>query len=376
AWNFKGYVVSDCDAVADIYSGHHYAKSLAEASALAVKAGTDLNCGKSYAATLVDAVRQDLISKADIDLAVTRLFTARFRLGMFDPPNRVPFSKIGMNQVESPAHRKIALEAAEKSIVLLKNENGTLPLRNVPRNIAVIGPGADAPDTLVGNYHGTPSVLITPLEAIRHKFGSKAHIRYALGSTYVASWTALIPQEALTPPRHGTAHGLLAEYFANENFQGQPRLTRVEHRGYFNWVMHEPAVTHAFPHDGVSLRWSAVLRVKESGDYSLGFANPECDSCRGKSTARLYIDSRLLAELTSGTYGHWMQTQNMHLDAGKSYDLRVEYTQQGQGAGVELVWRPPAEASLREAVQAARDSDLSILCLGLNSHLEGEESPL
>lgn len=374
-WHFDGYVVSDCDAVDDIYSGHHYAKSLAEASALAVKAGTDLNCGKSYA-TLVDAVHQGLIKKADIDGAVTRLFTARFRLGMFDPPSRVPFSRIGMDQVESPAHQKVALEAAEKSMVLLKNEGGILPLRKVPRSIAVIGPAADAPDTLVGNYHGTPSFLITPLEGIRRKFGSKAQIRYALGSTYVASWTALVPQQALTPPNHGNAHGLLAEYFDNNSFQGKPRVSRVEARGYFNWQMHEPAIIHAFPQDHLALRWSAVLHVKTSGDYALGFANPDCDSCRGKSTAKLYINNRLLTELTSGRYGHRVQTETMHLAAGTAYNLRVDYTQQGQGAGIELVWRPPTEASLNEAVTAARESDLSILCLGLNSHLEGEESPL
>jgi beta-glucosidase len=375
AWNFQGYVVSDCDAVQDIYSGHHYAKSPAEASALAVKAGTDLDCGRTYA-SLVDAVHQGLLSEEDINRAVTRLFTARFRLGMFDPPDRVPYSQIGMDQVESPQHQQVALEAAEKSIVLLKNENGALPLRQVPQRIAVIGPGADAPDTLLGNYNGTPSFLITPLEGIRRKFGSQATIRYALGSTYVASWTALIPDDVLTPPQQEGQHGLLAQYFDNENFEGQPRLERVEPRGYFNWQMHDPAVIQAAPDENLSLRWSAVLRVKESGDYALGFAHSECDSCPGKSTARLYVDDRLLTEQTSGRYGRWSQTATIHLEAGKAYHLRAEYTQHGQGAGVELVWRPPAEASLREAVDLARDSDLVILCLGLNSRLEGEESPL
>ncbi|MGH9582125.1 MAG: glycoside hydrolase family 3 C-terminal domain-containing protein, partial [Bryobacteraceae bacterium] len=217
---------------------------------------------------------------------------------------------------------------------------------------------------------------ITPLDGIRHEFGSKAKIRYALGSTYVASWTALIPEEALTPPQHEKSHGLFAQYFDNKNFQGKPRFARVERRGYFDWDMHRPAVSRAFPNDGVSLRWSAVLRVRESGNYALGLVNPDCDSCDGKSAARLYIDNDLLTQLTSGRYGHRSQTQSMHLDAGKAYRLRVDYTQDGHGAGIELVWRPPAAASLHQAVEAARDSDLSILCLGLNSHLEGEESPL
>ena len=121
AWHFNGYVVSDCDAIEDIYTGHHFTNSLAEASAKAVQAGTDLDCGNSYR-SLVDAVRKGYISEQDINRSLKRLFVARFRLGMFDPPDRVPFSKIGMDQVESPAHQHLALEAAEKSMVLLKND--------------------------------------------------------------------------------------------------------------------------------------------------------------------------------------------------------------------------------------------------------------
>src|SRR5947209_11936571 len=120
AWHFKGYVVSDCGAIADIYEGHHYADSMAEASAKAVKAGTDLTCGHEYK-TLVDAVQKGYIQEREMDESLKRLFVARFRLGMFDPPDRVPFSKLGLDEVQSPAHQKIALEAAEKSLVLLKN---------------------------------------------------------------------------------------------------------------------------------------------------------------------------------------------------------------------------------------------------------------
>ncbi len=130
-WQFKGYVVSDCDSIEDIYSGHHYAASLAEASAKAVKAGTDLDCGRSYS-SLVEAVKKGYITEAEIDRSVERLFTARFRLGMFDPPQRVPFSSIGMDQVSSSGHQQLALEAARKSIVLLKNEAHSLPLATSP----------------------------------------------------------------------------------------------------------------------------------------------------------------------------------------------------------------------------------------------------
>ncbi len=194
AWGFKGYVVSDCDAIEDIYGGHHYANSPAEASADAVKAGTDLDCGRTYR-TLADAVHNGYITEDEINRSVERLFTARFRLGMFDPPDRVPFSKIGMDQVASEPHRQVALEAAEKSIVLLKNDNQLLPLVKPPRNIAVIGPGADDPDALLGNYNGIPSRIVTPLEGIEQEFRNRSTIHFALGSTYVADWTALVPAE-------------------------------------------------------------------------------------------------------------------------------------------------------------------------------------
>ncbi|HTU48212.1 MAG TPA: glycoside hydrolase family 3 C-terminal domain-containing protein [Bryobacteraceae bacterium] len=185
SWKFPGYVVSDCDAVDDIYSGHHYAHSLAEASAEAVKAGTDLDCGKAYQ-SLVEAVHKNLISEQEINRAVERLFVARIRLGMFDPPDRVPFSKIGMDQVASAAHQQLALEAAEKSMVLLKNDNNILPIERVPRTIAVLGPAADDRDALLGNYNGTPSFTVTPLEGIRAEFGARATVRFAPGSPYVA----------------------------------------------------------------------------------------------------------------------------------------------------------------------------------------------
>lgn len=191
AWKFPGYVVSDCDAVDDIYSGHHYTDSLAEASAKAVKAGTDLDCGKAYR-SLVEAVHKKLISEQEIDRAVERLFVARIRLGMFDPPDRVPFSKIGMDQVASKAHQQLSLEAAEKSIVLLKNERNILPLERVPHSIAVLGPAADDADALLGNYNGTPRHSVTPLQGIRNEFGGRAQVHYALGSKYVDASEGLL----------------------------------------------------------------------------------------------------------------------------------------------------------------------------------------
>ncbi|MFL6354198.1 MAG: glycoside hydrolase family 3 C-terminal domain-containing protein [Bryobacteraceae bacterium] len=375
-WKFGGYVVSDCGAIDDIYEGHHYAKSLAEASALAVKAGTDLECGKSYR-TLVEAVQRGYITEAEINRAVERLFTARFRLGMFDAPDQVPFSKIGMDEVASEAHGQAALEAAEKSMVLLKNERHLLPLENAPRNIAVIGPAADDPDALLGNYNGIPSHILTPLEGIEREFGNRSAVGFALGSTYVAGWTALVPQNVLTPAVNSAGHGLLAEYFGNASFEGGPRLSRIEPRAYYNWEMQEPAIVRAIPRDRSSVRWSGYLKVNQSGEYRLGVIRPECHSCGRIDMARVYVDDRLLTT-DSQRAGEQMyaKTNPIQLKAGNSYQLRVEYSQTGGGGGLELVWAPPPDAALEGAVELARRSDVAILCLGLNSRLEGEESKL
>ena len=165
--------MSDCGAIGDIFNGHKFTESLAEASAKAVKAGTDLTCGNEYV-SLVEAVQKHFITEAEIDQSLRRLFVARFRLGMFDAAAKVPYSNIGMDQVANESHEKLALEAAEKSMILLKNENHLLPLTKVPANIAVIGPASDDPDVMLGNYYGTPRHLITPLAGIQKKFGDQS----------------------------------------------------------------------------------------------------------------------------------------------------------------------------------------------------------
>ncbi|NOZ27476.1 MAG: glycoside hydrolase family 3 protein [Chloroflexi bacterium] len=183
-WGFEGYVVSDCGAIRDIYMYHKVVDTPEEAAAMAVKAGCDLNCGETYYA-LLKAVGKGLISEEVIDRAVKRLFTARFRLGMFDPPEMVPYAQIPYEVNDCPEHRALALQAARESIVLLKNANGFLPLSKELQTIAVIGPNADDVPVLLGNYNGTPSKAITPLEGIRNKLSSGTTIYYAKGCEVV-----------------------------------------------------------------------------------------------------------------------------------------------------------------------------------------------
>src|SRR5947209_18199815 len=224
-WGFGGYVVSDCGAIEDIYQRHHFVKTAEEASAVAVKRGTDLECGDTYRA-LVAAVKKGLISEAEIDAAVKRLFEARFRLGMFDPPEIVPYAKIPFSANDSPEHRQLALAAARESIVLLKNDNGTLPLRKDIKSIAVIGPNADNVQVLLGNYNGQPSRATTPLAGIRAKVSPQTKVLHAMGTTLSEVSVVPVPASVLHTPDGG--RGLKAEYFANKTLAGPPVLTRTD----------------------------------------------------------------------------------------------------------------------------------------------------
>ena len=180
-WKFPGYIVSDCGAIDDMYLRHHVAKTVAEASAAAVQAGTDLSCGQEYA-SLADAVKQGLITEAAIDSSLTRLFLARMKLGMFDPPERVRWTQIPYSVLDQPAHRDLARKAAQESIVLLKNRGGVLPLRKDLGAIAVIGPDADNREMLLGNYEGSHSDSVTPLRGIREAVGQGTRVLYARGA--------------------------------------------------------------------------------------------------------------------------------------------------------------------------------------------------
>jgi beta-glucosidase len=194
AWQFQGYVVSDCDAVRDIFNGHHFRPTQAQASAISLERGMDNECadfpnrspadaaGDSDYQPFLEAVQQGYLSESALDTALVRLFTARIRLGMFDPPSMVPFSHVPQTELDSPAHRKLALRLAEESMVLLKND-GVLPLRHVKR-IAVVGPLADQTAVLLGNYTGTPTHTVSFLEGLKAEF-PKADITYVPGTPFL-----------------------------------------------------------------------------------------------------------------------------------------------------------------------------------------------
>ncbi len=358
-WGFDGYVVSDCGAIRDIWEGHKFAKTETEASVLAVRAGTDLTCGGEYA-TLFDAVKKGLISEAEIDTAVNRLMTARFRLGMFDPPEMVPYARIPFSQNDTAEHRALALKTARESIVLLKNANRTLPLKKDLKSIAVIGPNADVPEVLWGNYNGHPSVLTTPLAGIKNAVSKNTKVVYAPGSTLAGELVVPVPASALAP-------GLKAEYFNNPELRGPAVTVRTDAQINFNWGRYNP--TPELSANNFSVRWTGKLKVPESGKYQLGFTADD--------GARLYLDGKPLVDtwVPNPNKGDKTITTAIELEGGRSYDLRMEYFQKDRENVARLVWSYPrlVEQMTEEAVKAAQESDASVLVLGISAGLEGEE---
>jgi beta-glucosidase len=169
-WGFKGYVVSDCDAIADIYTTHHYVETAHEAAALAIKAGSDLNCGKTYSQQLMKAVEEKLVSEEAIRQALVRVLTGRVLLGEFDAPGATPWSSLTAEILEGKGHRDLAREAARESLVLLKNEGGLLPLdKGGLKRVAVIGPMASS--CHLGGYSGLASYLVSPYGGISNALG-------------------------------------------------------------------------------------------------------------------------------------------------------------------------------------------------------------
>jgi len=382
-WGFPGYVVSDCDAVDDIRAGHRLTADSAEAAAMGLRAGTDLNCGRAYA-SLSEAVRRGLVSERDVDTSLARLLRARLRLGMFDPPARVPYAATPITENNSPAHRALALEAARKSVVLLRNEGGALPLRRDLGTIAVIGPSADDADVLLGNYNGVPREPVTPLAGIRRKVaagraagrtGGRADTRtntradspgateviYAQGS----DWAAATPVLRVVPPSALGPDGLTGAYFATHDFSGAPVVTRVDSALDFTW-WEEPPLP-GVPADSFSVRWTGTIRAPVTGRYALGL--------RGLGGAKLVLDDSILVQFSDR---HVVLTESRAVDlvAGQPRRIRVEYVDRRAYASIQLVWSVPAPDRLAEAVAAAGRADAVVLVLGLSPRLEGEELPV
>jgi len=360
-WEFDGYVVSDCWAIMDFYNTHRVVKTAPEAAAMALKAGTDLNCGVTFDSLGV-AVKEGLVNEDLVNQAVTRLFRARFRLGMFDPPGSVPYDTIPIAVVENQAHRKLALEAARRSIVLLKNDREILPLRKDLHRIAVIGPNANDADLLLGNYNGIPSHAVTPLEGITRKVGDHAEILYARGCEVADNMPTLEPVPASSLSAENGMAGLKGEYFDNNGLGSRPVLVRNDSVIDFNW-WDQPA-SPELAVDTFSVRWSGIFTPPAAGKYSVGLTT--------LGDARLFLDESLAVGIRSS---HEVSTKwkDIEFKAGEPHRIRVEYNHSRPYAMVRFVWSKPDPDLHEQAMDAARRADVTVMCLGLSPRLEGEE---
>lgn len=190
-WQFKGYVTSDCGAIDDFYRHHKTHPDAASAAADAVFHGTDLDCGQEAYMALIKAVKEGIITEKQVDVSLKRLFSIRFRLGLFDPLEKVPYSNIPISVLECAQHQELAKRMAQESIVLLKNEKNLLPLsKDKLKKIVVMGPNADNKEALLGNYNGFPTHMLTPLQAIRERVGDKAEVLFVEGPDHVDTASA------------------------------------------------------------------------------------------------------------------------------------------------------------------------------------------
>jgi beta-glucosidase len=360
-WGFNGYVVSDCDAVADIERGHHYVGTLAAAAAVSLKAGTDNDCadfftpanGNSDYVRYLDAVKQGLLTEGDIDVTLKRLFRARIELGMFDPPEMVKYAETPDAENDSEAHRQLALEVARKTMVLLKND-GTLPLARSLKNIAVVGPLADEIRVLEGNYNATPSRATTALDGMRKQFPN-TQIRFEPGTNFLRQATP-VPASALTHA-DGQA-GLQAEFFASAEFTGAPLATRIDREVNYDFssAVAPPGITNLF------VRWTGWLTPPESGTYRLGVHG---------IMNRLYLDDKLLVEDLK-LHGPSPKTVDVQLEQGHPYAVRLE-SLGGRGLATKLIWMREIPDPLERAMTAASRADVVVAVVGITSDLEGEE---
>jgi len=368
AWNFDGYVVGDCDSVDEIFSEHHFTKTMAETAALSLQRGTDNECIDSYSKApdnsdykkYLDAVSGGLLTEAEIDTSVRRLLRARFRLGMFDPPEMVKYAQVSDSEIASPANRELALKVAQESMVLLKN-NGVLPLRPNLKRIAVIGPLAESALVLAGNYGGTPPSTTTVLEGIKKQFGS-AQVTYAEGTNFLR-------QESLIPPSaYSTSDGqpgVMGEYFPNKEFKGPPLVVRRDM--YINLEPlphHQDSLTQPPGLTEFSVRWTGFLTPPQSAMYRM-FTSAHAN--------RLWLDGKLVIDDLAAEGA--APEPVIELQKGHKYALRLESVVQDDG-GSELSWLSLISDPLSVALQQAAHADVIVAVVGITSQLEGEELPV
>jgi beta-glucosidase len=370
-WGFKGYVVSDCGAVIDIFEGHHFRPTQAQASGISLAKGMDNECADFFAKVnddhdykpYIDAVKQGHIKESVMDTALVRLFTARMKLGMFDPPEMVPYSKIDEKELDSAEHRALARKLADESMVLLKND-GTLPIKPSVKKIAVIGPLADQTKVLLGNYNGTPTHSVSVVDGIKAEF-SGAEVKFVPGTQFLRNDGEPVPAELLTT--EDGKPGLKGEYglvpaTLSLDIKPVPLKTQVDAGVNLKDAVLPAEVTGKGP---VAIQWTGYLTPPESGEYMLGIA--------AEGIGLVSVDGEQVAQEFAMS-GPDSKMGRIRLEKGKKVKLSVTYAQMGPSkVNAQLIWAKYDTAPSADALAAAKDADVVIAVVGITSQLEGEE---
>jgi beta-glucosidase len=370
-WAFQGYVVSDCGAVIDIFHGHHFKPTQPESSAISLQRGMDNECvdfttavkdGHDYQPYL-DAVKQGFLKESEIDVAITRLVTARMKLGMFDPPEMVPYTKIDESLLDSATHRQMARKLADEAMVLLKND-GVLPLKSSGIKIAVVGPLAEQARVLLGNYNGTPTHTVSVLEGMKAEFPA-ASIKYVEGTQFLSKRADPIPAELLSTegkPGVKASYSRLELDWGPDAKKPEVLASRVESNIQLTPETLPAQVRGLRP---LGVRWEAELTPRETGQYYLGL--------EGDGGFRLSIDVNE-ASTSYDTNGIETKLTSVHLEAGKPVKLEANYgATESHQLALRLVWKKVDLKPQAEAITAAKDSDVVVAVVGITSELEGEE---
>ena len=370
-WNFQGYVVSDCDAVVNIFRDHHFTKTQPEASALAIQRGMDNECidfakvkdDHDYR-PYYDAYKQGVLKESEIDTALVRLFTARIKLGMCDPPEMVPYTKIDAKELDSPEHRALARTIANESMVLLKND-GTLPLKKGAIKIAVVGPLADQTKYLLGNYNGTPTHIVSVLDGMKAEF-PQAQINFVPGTQFLRAEGNPVPPSVFTTT--GGQPGLQVE-FANGLAYGGTSVVLAKGQTSTVDLKAEDIPQEAKGKYPLRIEWSGILTPMETSDYTVGMR------FQG-GFSRVEIDGKPVA---MGWSGDGVQTKAGHirLEQSKKVSIKVTYSQNKEGPVMaQLFWSKYDPKPSAEGIAAAKSADVVVAVLGITSELEGEEMPV
>ena len=359
-WKFTGYVTSDCGGIGHFYRTHKTHPNPERAAADAVLHGTDCECSSqpTYRA-LTKAVSEGMITGKAIDESVKRLFTIRMRLGMFDPAEVVPFSKIGVSSLEAKAHKDHALKMANESLVLLKNENNVLPLSKLIRKIAVVGPNADDKDVLLANYYGYPSEITTVLAGISKKVGNR--IKYEKGVNIVDN-NVFKPAYQKSAFSINGRQGFQAEYFQNTKFEGTPLLVRTEDKIDYQWGDGEQIAPGVIARD-MAVRWTTNFTPTSTGEVTF--------EIMGDDRSRLFIEGekRIEADVKGGYY-------SFNAAQGRSYKVVIEYWQHSDNAEVKFNVGAFEKASAETIASRVKDADVIIFVGGISAKLEGEDMPV